>query len=220
MEGDTVAASGQFRRFPTEGRARLTHPPIRESSALNPRRPTRPATPALLLAAVLLLGSACASTGGAPVTQGTQVAAAGDAPVPVAEKPRTDSRTFRIGIWEFDLLALDLEPRGTTFRMLDFRIFKALEVGGGSDYHSFSVVSIPHILDVLTTRHEGPTYEHRLADLQALALAFLRLTKESERKYDTHLLKIPVAGSLYGREVDGATDNQTFLYVFGWDHER
>ena len=54
----------------------------------------------------------------------------------------------------------------------------------------------------------------------ALALAVLRLNKESERESEAHLLKIPVAGSFYGHEVDGADEKNTFLYVFGWDRTR
>jgi hypothetical protein len=157
----------------------------------------------------------CATGNGPDAT--AQEGAADQAKAP--EERRTDSDTFRIGVWELDLLALDLEPRGTTFRMLDFKIFKLLEVGTGDDYHSFSLVEIPDLFNVLTTRHEGPTSEHRLADLQALALAVVRLDKESDRESETHVLKIPVAGSLYGHETDGAEEKYRVLYVFAWDAE-
>lgn len=181
--------------------------------------------PSLVFVPVLLaLAIGCASTSGPALSAGGTSGPQAVATVAAAAKPakprRTDSRTFRIGFWEFDLLAMDLQPRGITFRVLDLAIAKALEIGGGHDYHSVSVLEIPHLLNVLTTRHEGPTYEHRLADLQALALAALRMTKESERKHDAYLLKIPVAGSLYSHEVDGGTEKHSLFYVFGWTHER
>jgi hypothetical protein len=135
------------------------------------------------------------------------------------EKPRTESHTFRIGFWELDFLALDLEPRGATFRIFDIKILKLLEIGWGADYHSFSVVEFPYLLNVLTTRHEGPTYEHRLADVQALALAVLRVGKASPRESEAHLLKVPVVGSLYGHEADGPEETYKVLYVFAWDTE-
>lgn len=166
-------------------------------------------------ATALLLSTGCA-TGSTPVEAKVGVASS----APPVSTHRTDSRTFRIGIWEFDLLALDLEPRGATVRMLDLKIFKGLEVGGGSDYHSVSLVEIPDLLNVFTTRHEGPTYEHRFGDLQALALAALRFDKESERESEAHVLKIPVAGSFYSHEVDGTEDKHSLLYVFGWSRTR
>jgi hypothetical protein len=136
------------------------------------------------------------------------------------EKQPAGPRTYRLGIWEFDLLALDLEPRGTTFRMLDFKILKLLEIGGGEDYHSVSLVEMPVLLNVFTTRHEGPVSEHRLVDLQALALAVGRFVKKSARETETHLLKIPVIGSLYGRDTDGGNDKHTVLYLIRWETER
>ena len=136
------------------------------------------------------------------------------------EQPRMDKQTFRLGIWEFDLLALDLEPRGTTFRMLDFKILKLLEIGAGADYHSFSLVEMPDLLNLITTRHEGSTSEHRLVDLQMLALSALRLDEESARESETHVLKVPVVGSLYGHEVDGSEESYKALYLIRWDGER
>jgi hypothetical protein len=170
----------------------------------------------LLAAAVLSVALGCA-TGTAPVADAQ--ANAGDAETTLEKQPRTP-RTYRLGIWEFDLLALDLEPRGTTFRMLDFKILKLLEIGGGEDYHSVSLVEMPVLLNVLTTRHEGPVHEHRLVDVQALALAMGRYVKESARELETHLLKIPVVGSLYGYETDGAEKKHTVLYLVRWETER
>ena len=117
-------------------------------------------------------------------------------------------------------VALDLEPRGATFRLLDFKILKVLDIGWGDDYHSFSVVEMPDLLNVLTTRHEGPVSEHRFVDLQALALAAMRLVKKSEREAETQVLKIPLLGSLYGHEIDGATEEHTVLYLYRRENER
>jgi hypothetical protein len=141
-------------------------------------------------------------------------------PLPALEKQDTGLRTFRLGFWEIDLLALDREPRGTTFRFLDFKILKALEIGSGADYHSFSLVEMPDLLNIVTTRHEGPVSEHRFVDLQALALAAMRLVKKSEREAETQVLKIPLLGSLYGHEIDGATEEHTVLYLYRRENER
>jgi hypothetical protein len=172
--------------------------------------------PALISAAVISVALGCASGVGPSVAAQTETAV----PPAALEKPRAGSHGFRLGLWELDLLALDLEPRGTTFRMLDFKILKGLEIGGGDDYHSFSLIEMPNLLNVVTTRREGPTYEHRVADLQALALALLRLGKKSANESETHLLKVPVAGSLYGHDVDGPAEKRRLLYLFGWESER
>jgi hypothetical protein len=170
----------------------------------------------LLAVAAMSLAVGCA-TGNGPGA----AAQGADAKPPIAlEERRTESHTFRIGFWELDFLALDLEPRGATFRILDFKILKALEIGWGDDYHSFSVVEMPDLLNVLTTRHEGPIYEHRLADLQALALAVLRLDQDSARESEMHLLKVPVIGSIYGQETDGPKETHKVLYLFAWDRDR
>ncbi len=170
--------------------------------------------PTLCLAVAAALALGCASDSPPPdATSGSAAAAAKTA-------PEARSRTYRLGFWEFDLFALDLEPRGTTFRMLDIRIFKLLEVGGGKDYHSFSLVEMPQLFNVLTTRHEGPTHEFRVADVQALALALVRDTAESRTEKETHVLKVPVVGSMFGREIEGGTEKQMYLYVFRRELER
>jgi hypothetical protein len=165
---------------------------------------------ALFVAAVVSVALGCA-TGNTPTAAEPQAA---------PETQYQEPRTFRLGFWEIDLLALDREPRGTTFRMLDFRILKALEIGSGADYHSFSLVEMPDLLNVVTTRREGPTSEHRLVDLQALALAVLRLVRPSEQESETHLIKIPLVGSLYGYETDGIMEKQTILYLYRTKTER
>jgi hypothetical protein len=104
--------------------------------------------------------------------------------------------------------------------MLDFKILKLLEAGGGTDYHSFSLIEMPDLLNVITTRHEGPISEHRLVDLQALALAVFRMVKTSAREAETHLLKIPLIGSLYGHETDDAKEMHKIFYLFRWETER
>lgn len=170
----------------------------------------------LIVAAAMSVALGCA-TGTAPAAD-EQETAASDRIAP--EKQPVSSRVFRFGIWELDLLALDLEPRGTTFRMLDFKILKALEIGWGDDYHCFSLLEIPDLLNVMTTRHEGPGSEHRLVDVQALALAVVRLVKQSERETETHLLKAPLLGSIYGSETDGPERKNTALYLVRWESER
>jgi hypothetical protein len=166
--------------------------------------------PGLLILGALSVALGCA-TGASPPT-----AEQGSPAEPQAgpETQHREPRTFRLGFWEIDLLAVDREPRGTTFRMLDFRILKLLEIGSGADYHSFSLAEIPDLLNVITTRHEGATSEHRFVDLQALALAALRLVRLSEQESETHLLKIPLVGSLYGHETDGIVEKQTILYLY------
>lgn len=171
----------------------------------------------LALGAAALLASGCA-TGTAPGDVTASVAA--PTPIGTPAKPTPRSRTFRLGFWELDLLALDLEPRGTTVRLVDLRIVKVLEVGAGKDYHSFSVAELPGLFNALTTRHEGRTHEHRLVDVQALAAAAGRSVRESESKAEHHFLKVPVLGSFYGHEMDGGADDKTFLYLFRYETER
>jgi hypothetical protein len=78
--------------------------------------------------------------------------------------------------------------------MLDFKILKVLEIGRGAKYHSFSFIEIPELLNLVTTRREGPDAEHRFADVQALSLAVMRMVEEnaSPPESELHLLKIPV----------------------------
>lgn len=173
--------------------------------------------PLPLVAAVLSVALGCATSGTPDVAAQPPPAAERHAEL---ERPRTEPLTLRLGFWEIDFLALDLEPRGTTFRLLDFKILKVLEVGWGADYHSVSLVEMPDLLNGLTTRHEGPSYEHRLADVQMLALAPLRVVKTSARESEAHLLKVPVVGSLFGREIDGSEKKYGVLYLFRWETER
>jgi hypothetical protein len=125
-----------------------------------------------------------------------------------------DYRTFRLGFWEFDLMALDLEPRGTTFRLLDLRIFRLLEVGSGPDYHSFALGEIPPLVTLFSTRHEEETGEFKIVDVEALALALVRHTRDSESEFQTHFLKLPVLGSTFAREQEDGLEKQHILYVF------
>jgi hypothetical protein len=140
---------------------------------------------------------------------------AGAAPVPEAEAEKApEYRTYRLGFWEFDLMAVDLEPRGTTFRLLDLAIFKLLEVGSGPDYHAFSLVEIPPLVSLFSTRHEEDTGELKLLDVQAFGLALVRHERESETDFATHFLKLPVLGSTFAREHEEGLEKQHVLYVF------
>jgi hypothetical protein len=160
----------------------------------------------LALAIAIFVVSGCSTT--KPPVEGTAAAGA-----PAAKEANSEPRTHRLGFWEIDLLAVDTAANRTTFRLLDFRIFKLLEIGSGEQYHSFSLVEMPVLLNILTTRRDGVTYEGRFIDVQAIALALARATRESTRKSETHFLKLPVIGSLYGREVDGGEEQLTFLYL-------
>jgi hypothetical protein len=146
------------------------------------------------------------------------VAAEAASPAPEAAAEPI-ARTFRIGFWELDLVALDYEPRGTTFRLLDLAIFRLLDVGSGPDYHSFSLVEVPVLLNVFTTRREGITRELRVVDVQALALAFVRHLRESESTVETHFLKLPILGSLFAYQEDHGLEERTFLFLFRTESE-
>jgi hypothetical protein len=182
----------------------------------------------LALATALALG--CATTRHSAETEHSGEAAAvpaesvtqeGAAVEPGSEAAAEDEyRTFRLGFWELDLLALDFEPRGTTFRLLDFRILRLLEIGGGPEYHAFSLVEMPVLFNVFTSRRDGITRELRIADVQAVATAVVRHTRESESEYQTHLLKLPVIGSFFSRQRDDGTEHQTFLFLFRREVER
>lgn len=143
---------------------------------------------------------------------------------------RSEGRTIRLGFWVFDFLALDLEPDRTSFRMLDFKIIKLLEVGSGPNHHTFSLLEIPHLFSFAKTQSEGPTYEHRLLDLEAIELAVIRHRKSSPSDSETHFLKVPVLGSAYGQEVrvtqvdeespEEISERQMVLYVLRHEVER
>jgi hypothetical protein len=148
-------------------------------------------------------------------------AVSGETPAaPSAAEAEEEYRTFRIGFWELDLLALDVEPRGTTFRLLDFRILRLLEIGSGPEYHSFSMLEVPPLLNVFTTRRDGIERELRIVDIQAVATAVTRHLREAEDVYETHFFKLPVIGSLFSRQRDDGTEHQTYLYLFRREVER
>lgn len=176
-------------------------PPDRPSASAAAAQVAGPAAPAPAAAEEWVDARSQASDGDAPATG-------------AAEKKDPAYRTYRLGFWEFDLVALDVEPRGTTFRLLDLRIFRALEIGSGPDYHSFAIGEIPPLVTVFSTRHEEDTGELKLADVQAFAVALVRHVRESESEFETHFLKLPVLGSLFGRERDDVVESQHFLYVF------
>jgi hypothetical protein len=173
----------------------------------------------LLLAAAVTLAPGCATA-----TQAAEEAAELEPAVedvaPGTEAPESKYRKLRLGFWEIDLIALDREPRGTTLRLLDLKILRLLEVGFGEDYYSVSLVESPELLNVFTSRREGPSYEHRLLDLQALALAVGRATSESDDESSMNLLKMPILGSAYGHETEPVEERWNVLYVFRHHLER
>jgi hypothetical protein len=177
-------------------------PPAAASASAEAAQVAGPAAPATAAAEEWVDGKSQASDGDAARTDGAE------------EKKRPDYRTYRLGFWEFDLVALDLEPRGTTFRLLDLRIFRALEIGSGPDYHSFAIGEIPPLVTVFSTRHEEDTGELKLADVQAFAVALVRHVRGSESEVESHFLKLPVLGSFFGREREDVVERQHFLYVF------
>jgi hypothetical protein len=176
---------------------------------------------ALALLAALALGCA---TSGAP---GPADVAADPAPgsdtvgeegVSTADATVARSRTWRLGAWVIDLVALDVEPRGTTFRLLDLKILKLLEVGRGDDYYSFALLETPGVMEPVTVRRDGPTQELRLLDVQVLAL--LRRTRESATQEETRVVKPPILRSLYGHQLDGTEEQVEYLFVFRQEVER
>lgn len=154
----------------------------------------------------------------APAAETPSTAAA-----PVPKPPEPDGNDFRIGFWEIDFLALDHEPRGTTFRFLDFKIFRFLEVGQGPDYQAFSLFEMPQLLNLFTTRREGDTRELRVLDVQAISLAMARQTQESQNASSSELLKLPVLGSVFAVETaeeQPTIERQTYLFLLRRDVPR
>lgn len=167
--------------------------------------------PIVLLTPLIALGIGCATPGAPGAVAEAGPSASGDGGVSAA-------RTWRLGFWELDLLALDLEPRGTTFRLLDLRILKLLEVGAGDDYYSFALLETPGVIEPLTVRRDGAEEELRLVDVQALAL--LRRTKESARREETRVVKPPLLRALYGHRLDGPDESREYLFLFRQEVER
>lgn len=163
----------------------------------------------------------------APIADATDapVAEATDAPVADAiEDPEaTGPGGFRIGFWEFDLLAVDREERGTTFRFMDFKIFKLFEVGQGESYRTFSFLEMPEIFSVFTSRQEEDASEVHVLDVEALSLALVRQSQESATESETHVVKLPVLGSVASSEsVEDQPDleRQTVLFLIRRDVPR
>jgi len=121
------------------------------------------------------------------------------------------SELFRVGFWEIDFFSFARSPGRRQLRLLDFEILRLLEVGGGDGYHSFSFLEAPEVFQAFVTRSDGATHEHRVLDLQGLAL--FRSTKEGEAQTSTRLLKLPLVGDLYGRVVEGSLEKRSFLYL-------
>lgn len=158
----------------------------------------------LAAAAALALGCATTSQPGGSAGAGGQVR----------------SQTLRIGFWELDLVALDQEPRGTTFRLLDLKVFRLLEVGRGKEYHSFRFLEVPPLFHLGVSRREGAEQELRILDVDGLATALVRFNGQSERSSNLQVLKLPLIGSAYGREMGGGVENHTYGYVIRRQVER
>ncbi len=141
--------------------------------------------------------------------------------IPAADTAATQApNSFRLGFWEFDFLAVDYEPRGTTFRLLDFKIFKLLEIGQGPDYQAFRILEVPDLFTPLAVRREGESKETRIVDVQALSLAMFRQDQESAKEPDLHILMLPVVGSVFSLETDYEkpdVQQQTVLFVIRQD---
>jgi hypothetical protein len=172
----------------------------------------------LVLAAITGIALGCAT----PRPQ-QQVLASADGSVvsPVAAE-EFKPRSHRIGFWEIDLVAIDYEPRGTTFRLFDFKIFRLLEVGQGADYQAFSFAEMPGLLSPFTMRHEDASDELRVFDVQAVELALVRQTSESATESEAHYFKVPVLGSLFsveGDETQPELEHQSYFFVLRRDVE-
>jgi hypothetical protein len=162
-------------------------------------------TPALILAAMF-------STALAPTVRAQTVESA----VAAATPGESGSESFRIGFWEIDLFAVDHEPRGSTFRFLDFKIFRLLEIGQGSDYQAFSLFEMPELLTLFASRREGATRELRVFDLQAIALALVRQVETDAGESQSHILKLPIIGSVVSSETDEEqpeVEHQTYMFL-------
>jgi hypothetical protein len=140
-----------------------------------------------------------------------------DAAVETEPKP---PRTYRLGFWVLDFLAVDLAPTRTALRVLDFKIISLLKVGAGDLYHEVGFVEMPYLLGLFATRRDGPENEFRVIDVEAIAAAIVRHKRESPNKVDTHVLRLPIVGGLYEHRIDGNTERHTYLYAFRRQQER
>jgi hypothetical protein len=151
------------------------------------------------------------------------VADASTPPAAAAGPTEPSPKNFRIGFWEIDFFAVDQEPRGSTFRFLDFKIFRLLEVGQGTDYQAFGLFEMPELLSLFASRREGSSRELRVFDVQAIALALVRQIQTNEGESQTHILKLPVIGSVVSFEVDEEQpeiEHQTYLFLIRRDVKR
>ncbi len=196
----------------------------------NPSSPV-PWLSCLVLGLVLSLAVGCASTGkpepGAEASDTGEVEigvgseAAAPAPPPKPARPKPRARTFKLGFWIFDLLAFDLDGRGGTLRFFDIRdVFKLMAVGGGSNYHMVDLAEAHNLFNIFETSHLNQAHVFRLADLEALRIAGVRVDRESERKSEAHFLKVPILGSFFRHERDGGEESWGLLYLLGYDVER
>jgi len=152
---------------------------------------------------------------GVDIAMASEGTTAGDAAGAVGAAPSTErsvrSEIFRLGFWEIDLFSFERAPGRRQLRLMDFEILRLLEVGAGDGYHSFAFLEAPEVFQGFVTRSDGATHEHRVLDLQGLAL--FRSTKEGEAQTRTRLLKLPLLGDLYGHAVEGSMERRSLLYL-------
>jgi hypothetical protein len=141
----------------------------------------------------------------------------------VGSQPGATVGGFRLGFWEIDFLAVDEEAKGSTFRLLDFRIFKLLEVGRGPAYQSFRLLEIPELFHLFATGQEGESQELRVLDVEALGFALARQVDEGADSSSQEFFKLPVLGPMVGVERSPdqpATERQTYLFLVRRDVPR
>jgi len=178
-----------------------------------------------LMGALILGAPAAASAQAEPEAaepgSGAEAAAEDTAPAaPDADSEVADPPDFRIGFWVLDLFAIDREPRGETYRFLDLSVFRLFELGQGPDYRSFSLLEMPDLFNLVTSRREDPTAETRILDLQIIDFALFRQLVEAEDETQTHVLRLPVIGSAYGTVTEPELEKQTYGFLYRSEQER
>ncbi len=195
-------------------------PPV----AILPSFPSRvketPVKKPVAIGMLLGLAMGCATTSPQP---GRVLSFAGNPPVEAAPPQEFKPRSYRIGIGDLDLFALDYEERGTTFRLFDLKVFRLLEVGSGPEYKAFGLMEVPGLLNVASSRQEEDTGEIRFFDVQALELALVRQQQDSATEGQTHFMKFPGVGSLVSLQTDESEptlEHHNYFFVLRRDVER
>jgi hypothetical protein len=168
---------------------------------------------AAMAASIVLGGAASARAEEATPEEATPAVEAAPAMEADPSETTRDTESFRIGFWEIDLFAIDREPRGVTYRFFDVRILRLFELGQGPAYHAFGLFHMPDLLSLALSRSEDETREVRVFDVQAIDLAVFRHVRESADESGTHVLRLPVLGSLVAFESEPGVERQTYGYV-------